>query len=342
MHPLLRTPKRLGLYILAWSLPAALVACVLAFSGTLNWPQSIAVAVGLALLYAAICLTPWYVCRMLPLRDSQILKALLNHIAAAFVSAVIWTTAARVFAPAPMKLHLAPLFATGVLLYLLSVALHYVYLTIEDSKEAVRHEQQARILAREAELKALKAQINPHFLFNSLNSISALTALDPGLAREMCIRLSDFLRNTLRLGERESIPFSEELVLINAYLAVEQVRFGARLSIERNIDAACETCSVPPLLLQPLIENSVKHGIAGLIAGGAIHLTASCSGGMLRVIVENDFDPESPAPRHSGLGLANVRSRIEARHGSRGRLDVMVGDSRHRVDVLIPCEGLNA
>lgn len=341
MHPLLRSAKGILQYTLVWFVPTLLIVGLLGITGTLHWADALILAVVLVLPYAAICLTPWYVCRMLPLKDEFLWKALLNHLAAAFISSVLWMKAAGFVLPQRLHQHLALLFAAGMMLYLLSVALHYVYLAIEDSKEAIRREQQARVLAREAELKALKAQINPHFLFNCLNSISALTAIDAAQAREMCIRLSDFLRNTLRMGEKEAIPFGEELALVNTYLAVEQVRFGARLKVERSIEAGCEGCSVPPLLLQPLVENSVKHGIASLVDGGTIQLRASCSNGSLHIRVENDFDPESPALRRTGLGLTNVRNRIATRHGNRGRLDVTVSESRHRVDVLIPCEGMN-
>ena len=322
---------------MTWML-SSLVACWFIFADAVPLQDALILAIALGLPYAVLCLTPWYMCRMLPLRDEHILKALLNHLAAAFVSSVLWTTGLRLLTPVRLHHHLAMLFGTGVLLYVLSVAIHYVYFAVEDSKEAIRREQEARVLAREAELKALKAQINPHFLFNCLNSISALTTIDPEQAREMCIRLSDFLRNTLRMGEKASIPFSEELALVNTYLAVEQVRFGSRLRVERDIGELCADCSVPPLLLQPLVENAVKHGIAGLVDGGVIRLQASCDHKLLHIQVENDFDPDSPSPRKTGLGLANVRNRIATRHGTDGRMSVTVTESRHKVDVLIPCE----
>lgn len=338
MHPILRSPRLLIAYALLWTVPSAVLCAVLKFSGSADWIEAGALSLALTLYYGVVCLSPFYLCRMIPLRDGYFTRALVNHLAAALVCSAIWMQVARVVTPHHLASQLPLLCATGILLHLLSVALHYVYLAIESSKEAVRREQEARVLAREAELKALKAQINPHFLFNCLHSISALTSIDAAQAREMCIRLSDFLRNTLRLGERESIPFAEELALVNTYLAVEQVRFGSRLRVEREVDPACELCSVPPLLLQPLIENSVKHGIAGLIDGGVIRLHASCAGGQLRLTVENDFDPDSPSPRKTGLGLANVRSRIAARHGDRGGIAVTAGDGRHRVDIQIPCE----
>jgi two-component system, LytTR family, sensor histidine kinase AlgZ len=136
--------------------------------------------------------------------------------------------------------HAPLLFGMGVLLYLLSAGMHYAMASVEESKEALNREMQALVAARDAELKALKAQINPHFLFNSLNSISALAGIDAARAREMCVRLSDFLRSSLRVGERECVPLSEELSLAHNYLGVEQVRFGGRLRVEQQIAPECE------------------------------------------------------------------------------------------------------
>jgi two-component system sensor histidine kinase AlgZ len=222
------------------------------------------------------------------------------------------------------------LVAVGLLLYSLSVALHYMLLAVEASREA-------EVQARDAELRALKAQINPHFLFNSLNSITALTTVDPARAREMCIRLSDFLRNTLGLGERVSISWREELLLARTYLDVEQVRYGGRLQVEMNVDEACGDCLVPPLVLQPLIENAVKHGIATLVEGGTIKVTGHVIDGLLLVSVENGFDPDSPAPRHSGLGLRNVRSRLETRFGGAATLTAQAANNQFRAEMVVPC-----
>jgi LytS/YehU family sensor histidine kinase len=215
------------------------------------------------------------------------------------------------------------------LVFLLSVALHYVLLALESS-------QKAEILSREAELKALKAQINPHFLFNSLNSISALTSVDPARAREMCVRLSDFLRNSLRLGERASIPFREELALTRTYLDVEQVRFGQRLKIRQDFDPDCEDCEIPSLLVQPLLENAIRHGIATLTEGGEIGFIVRRRRDVLHVTVENPFDPDAPATRKTGFGLVNVRNRLQARYGAAGKLDIQVDNHRYSVTLSFP------
>ncbi len=352
MHPVLSSGRRLALYILAWQLPTALVTYLVVVSAQIGLLEAIALCLPLCALYAIVCLSPWYMCRVLPVRLTPAWKLLTNHLIAAAVGAFLWGRLAiflswslEHFWPglhAQIAPHVPFLFGVGMLLYVLAVALHYIYLEIEASRLAIRKEHVARVLAREAELKALKAQINPHFLFNCLNSISALTSVEPAKARDMCIRLSDFLRNTLRLGEQSAIPFREELELVRTYLEVEQVRFGSRLRIEQSISENCDSCVVPPLLLQPLVENAVKHGIAGLVDGGFIRIEAACTQGLLRIIVENDFDPDSPAPRRTGLGLANVKNRIETRHGDRGRMTVTVKEPLHRVELLLPCESAPA
>jgi LytS/YehU family sensor histidine kinase len=258
-----------------------------------------------------------------------------------WMSAIVATVApflaqflGRFFPGMEVRFHAAIPVLTGMvfLFYLMAIALHYLLMAVESSK-------QAEVLAREAELKALKSQINPHFLFNSLNSISALTSLNPAKAREMCIRLSEFLRNSLRLGERTSVPFGEELALTSTYLDVEQVRFGTRLRITRNFDGACDDCEVPPLLLQPLVENAIKHGVASLIDGGEITMSAWMSNGLLHFTIENPFDPDAPAQRKSGFGLVNVRKRLQARYGAAAKLDIQVEKPLYRVALSVPHGG---
>jgi two-component system, LytTR family, sensor histidine kinase AlgZ len=350
MHPLLAGQGRQSLYLLAWTPLALLLAYLLTMTGGLAWSESVTLSLPLALFYSFICLAPWYMCLSLPLGSSQTLKLVGKHLAAAIVAGLIWIELAKGlglllgryffgrlnerFSP-----QLPLLFGIGVLVYLLSVALHYVLFSMESSKEAATREQEALTLARESELKALKAQINPHFLFNSLNSISALATVDGLRAREMCIKLSDFLRSTLKLAEKQSITLADELSLAKAYLEVEQVRFGARLRVEISTDHDCDHCVVPSLLLQPLVENAVKHGIAGLVDGGTIRLEARCTDGVLQVTIHNEFDPESPSAARHGLGLRNVRDRLRALYENRARVDTTVTAGHFVVEMELPCDG---
>jgi LytS/YehU family sensor histidine kinase len=154
----------------------------------------------------------------------------------------------------------------------------------------------------------------------------------------MCIRLADFLRSSLGAGGRESIALREELTLARSYLELEQVRFGERLKFRADVQESCEDCMVPVMLLQPLVENAVKHGIAGLIEGGAIRLTAERSGDSVRVAVENAFDTESAPGNRLGMGLAQVRRRLELRYGSEASFEAGAREGVYRVELRFPCE----
>ena len=187
-------------------------------------------------------------------------------------------------------------------------------------------------------MRALRAQINPHFLFNSLNSISALTSIDGARAREMCLLLADFLRLTLGMGEKSVIPFSDELDLLEKFLAIEKVRFGDRLRMEEKIEDDAKRCIIPALLLQPLLENAVSHGIASMADGGLIRLEARVQDGRLGIIVENDRDEEAPSRRRNGVGLKNVRSRLEARYGKEATFRADAEEDKFRVSMSLPAE----
>jgi hypothetical protein len=144
---------------------------------------------------------------------------------------------------------------------------HYLLLAFEFARQAERRQLQLEVMSRDAELRALRAQLDPHFLYNSLNSISALTTVDPAGARRMCVLLADFLRDTLAISVRDRIPLADELALTDRFLSIEQVRFGERLQIERHVDAAATHCRVPPLLLQAA-RRERRHSRHCQLAGG--------------------------------------------------------------------------
>jgi LytS/YehU family sensor histidine kinase len=231
--------------------------------------------------------------------------------------------------------HTGIIFIAGLLLYLLSVAIHYLFAAAEASREAERRALEAEVAAREAELQALKAQLNPHFLFNSLNSVASLAASDPAAARDMCIQLGDYLRGTLKAGT-DLQPLRQELEQVRRFLRVESVRYGDRLQVEESFEGDCLGVPVPQLLLQPLVENALKHGIAGLVEGGTLRIGARCGSERLTVWVENPFDPESPTGTGAGVGLANVRHRLEKVFGDQARLRVNRSGRTYRAEVVIP------
>jgi two-component system, LytTR family, sensor histidine kinase AlgZ len=349
MHPLL-TRNRLGLYLLGWLPLAGILVFLMTSGGALSWLESSVIVIPLCLLYSFICLSAWYTAKSAPIQRESALRLIGVHSVAAGLVSYFWMGLAWVLVAALSKTsafqgldqRFAPkdaiLFGAGYLLYLLSVSSHYVILSLEASREAEARALETSIQARDAELKALKAQINPHFLFNSLNSISALTSIDASRARDMCVLLGDFLRLTLGLGEKTSVRLSEELDLLQKYLAIEMVRFGTRLKIHEEIQEESKGCMLPPLLLQPLVENAVKHGIAVLPQGGDVRLSAQRQNGRLSLIVENSWDPEAPPRRSGGRGLNNVQRRLEARYGKDASLRVNTEGELFQVRLDLPAE----
>lgn len=338
MHPLAHNWKASLLYFAAWVPLGAILGLLISVAGSLNAIESAAIVVPVGLILAFVCLSPWYVCRALPLRSTGVGRLIGQHVLAALVVSAVMLFVARMVASSlsdalpgldRRSAAASPVLAAMVaMIYLLSIAMHYVVIEAQTSRRS-------ELLAREAQLRALKAQVNPHFLFNSLNSISALTACDPMRAREMCIQLADFLRISLRLGERASIPFREEMELTRMYLNVEQVRFGGHLRLAIDVEPACGDCEVPALVIQPLVENAVKHGIALLDEGGEILMLGRMVREGLRFTIENPYDPLAPSSR-SGIGLANVRQRLEARYGNAARLDVEASADVYRVTLVVP------
>jgi LytS/YehU family sensor histidine kinase len=331
MHPILNNFRRLLLYISAWGPITAILLYLFASLGGLSWGRATLLAIPLCLVYAFVCLSAWYSCRGISLKSSG---AWLAHLVAAIVASLLWIVIARGLADA-----LSTAEMLRGLLYLLAVALHYILLSQQAASEAEKREVEATLLARDSELKALKTQVNPHFIFNCLNSISALTSSDPVTAREMCIRLAEFLRKTLGLGEKRQIALGEELELVHAYLSVEQIRFGHRLELQENVASTAKECMVPPLLLQPLVENAVRHGVATLAQGGWIRLEIeNGSPEKLSIQIENNFDPETPARRGTNIGLRNVQQRLDATYGRRARFDVRANADQFQVMLELPAE----
>jgi len=348
MHPLLAKPLRIGLLALAWVLAGGLLAVALRVLTPQPLPQALLFAVPLAVLYGFAALSAWWVCRANPLSRARAGRTTLAQLSAAAQLAIAWTAMGGVWGVALEHLlpgalprvvllrDLGALLAFGFVGHLLSAVLHYLALAFETSHDTERRLLESQVSAREAELRALRAQLNPHFLFNSLNSINALVGSDPEGARRMCEGLGDFLRRTLALGARADVALGEELELVERYLAIERVRFGERLGVRRDCPAELLRCRVPPLLLQPLVENAVKHGVAALVEGGTIAIAARLAGDDLVLTVENPVDGDAPARPGARLGLANVRRRLDA-FGTRGAKLEAESDGEHfRVTLTLP------
>jgi two-component system, LytTR family, sensor kinase len=212
-------------------------------------------------------------------------------------------------------------FFIGLLIIGLTALISVLWYTQQDQKEIEQRKADAEKLARDAELYNLRQQLQPHFLFNSLNSITALIGSRPEEARKMIHKLSDFLRGTLKKEDQAPVSLSEELEHLQLYLDIEMVRFGHRLSTQVCSDESCKKMLIPPMILQPIVENAIKFGLYDTTGIVHIQIKAECVGSELHVSVQNPYDPETTRPNHgTGFGLSGVKRRL---HLLFGRIDLL-------------------
>ncbi len=191
-------------------------------------------------------------------------------------------------------------------------------------------------LARDAELSGLRLQLQPHFLFNSLNSVYALLQDNPSLAGKMILLLSDFFRSIVNKSDKKTIPLAEEIRIIRMYLDIESIRFEHRLHLHFSIDKEAELTEIPALLLQPVVENAVKHGVYGTQERVDIHILASISGGFLSVEISNPFMDSAPVGKGSGFGLDSVRRRLSLLYNRNDLLEIRKTEAVFTVIIKIP------
>lgn len=347
MHPIASNPQRLRIFFAVW-IPASLgmTLAPYAYAGGAwdeAWPLGI-----WAIALAGPALATWYISSGWP-RTLDTGATLAAAAVSALVAAALWLGAGQLWVsllgtitPSPQALfpELAPVwFALGTSALLVMLAIHAALAASEQERLSARHALQADLSARDAELRALRAQVNPHFLFNCLNSISALTTADPAAARRMCLALADFFRDVLRAGGKSRIHLGAEAGLAQQYLAIERMRFGERLEVVTQLDDAAADASVPPLLLQPLVENAVVHGIATVLEGGTIRIEARRMETRIQVTVSNPYDAES-GHRGLGIGLSNVRARLEAAWPDESTVRIAATATEFSVTVTFPQEVL--
>jgi two-component system sensor histidine kinase AlgZ len=307
--------------------------------------QALTFALPLSLLAMPVSLSAWYLCRAMPISRTAIWWVAVSSLAAAVVASSVWATVGELWWETLGRMGLPPLpgptlttllAGFGGMAYLMAVTVNYTAQAVEASADLAQKELQSQIAAREAELRALRAQVDPHFLFNSLNAISGLIAPDPARAREMTRRLADFLRESLTLGAVPRITLARELALTEQYLEIERVRFGARLQV-RIVSTADGEVGVPPLLLQPLVENAVRHGIATCLDGGLVEIHVEPRGALVWLTITNPRDPDG-GRRGTGFGMDIVRRRLHAAFGDRAALAVEPSDEAYRVSLTWPIE----
>jgi len=188
-----------------------------------------------------------------------------------------------------------------------------------------------------AELKNIQQQLQPHFLFNSLNSISALTVVKPEEARRMVHLLSDFLRGTLSREKEQLMPLTEEINYLNLYLEIEKVRFGHRLQVEFQIDEQCNQAKLPSLILQPIVENAIKYGLYGQTEGVTIRIHSICENNQLKISISNPYTLESEkTSKGLGFGLSSIQRKLYLLYGQKDLLIIDKTETQFTTKLIIP------
>lgn len=221
------------------------------------------------------------------------------------------------------------------LLAWLNIGVAHAWLFGRRALQRQRQAEQLQARLTETRLEALTAQLNPHFLFNALNSMAELVHRDPAAADRMLVGLGELLRSSLDHRQRPLVPLREELRLLRHYLDIEKVRLGDRLRLHWDIDGGFDDALVPPLLLQPLAENAIRHAIAEKIAPGHLGVRVRGDGAWLLLEINDDGDGRSTAPRH-GTGLANIRSRLEVLFGDQYDLRLEANSPGTRAHLRLP------
>ncbi|WP_157523429.1 sensor histidine kinase [Mucilaginibacter ginkgonis] len=212
-----------------------------------------------------------------------------------------------------------------------------VYYTQQDHKENENRKAEAEKLAKEAELYNLRQQLQPHFLFNSLNSINALIGFKPDEARKMIHQLSDFLRGTLKKDDQQLVTLTEELAHLQLYLDIEKVRFGHRLQTEISCDERCRQCTLPTLLLQPVVENAIKFGLYDTMGEVVISIRGDYEEGYLQIIIQNPYDPQTAKPRKgTGFGLSGMQRRLHLIYTRNDLVETFTNDNIFTTIIKIP------
>jgi LytS/YehU family sensor histidine kinase len=217
----------------------------------------------------------------------------------------------------------------------------YNFKYYEDLQQNIRKEHELKSQLKESEFEALKAQINPHFLFNSLNSISSLCMIDSAKAQSMIINLSDFLRLSINKKNEHTTSLEEEIENMNLYLGIEKQRFGKKLNVVYHLKENTTKAIIPSMILQPIIENSIKHGVSQLTDLSDIVIRSSIKAQNLQISIENQFDPSYSAKKGTGIGIKNIRNRLVNLYDKVDLLEIEKQENKFIVKLTIPQETQN-
>ena len=342
-HPFITNPRLTMYYGLFWLAAAFAMVLIITFSGGKDFQFALVEVFSFIIIYALIGSSIWYVIKFTTLEDNSTFRILLAHVIAATIFVFIWiylgVVSFKLFhnnAEEMIKRGIVIRIFGGYMMYLIFVVFFYAVNYYQSFKEKLKNEGKLLSLVKEAELHALKSQINPHFLFNSLNSISSLTMSDPARAQEMVINLSQLMRYSLKHDQKEKVLFKQELENNKLYLQIEKVRFGSKLNPVFEIDENCMKAEIPNMILQPLYENAIKYGVYEATEPIEIKTVCKCNEEFLQISISNPYDTNVMSKRGEGIGLRNIRDRLQIIYGNPYLLKLDDNRKEFTVTLTIP------
>ena len=349
-HPILGNRVRNVVWWLVWLILGLGQSLIYYFAYGSFLQISIADGLISIILYSGISLMLWYPFRYINQTVTKPIVLITNLLVAGAITVIIWFEVTRLItssivspgtdylpywnATFPYRV------GTGVFIYGLVILTYFLFMSLNNLAEKNAREAKLENLVKETELKMLRSQINPHFLFNSLNSISSLTITDPEKARTMVVKLSEFMRYALSRKDERPVSLLNEMENIRLYLDIEKVRFGDKLNTEEKIDPDCIDFKIPVMLLQPLFENAVKHGVYESTESVKIITTARIIDRFIEITISNNFDPAPSLRKGTGTGLLNVTRRLELYYGNKASIKTTKENGIYTVTLYMPADYL--
>ncbi len=343
-NPFLQKPIWTLLYISWWILPGSIHSFVLWKAYNMQIQQALIDSSISYSILAIIGLSLWFMVRFTRFDDKNKINIIQMHLFSLAIIFVLWTALSYGFI-ALISNKVSLLFATTLIwrgllflpVYLLLIFSYYLFSSIQRINDQDNYKLEMQNQIRLAELEMLKAQINPHFLFNSLNSASSLTISNPEKAQEMIINISNFFRYTLVSSKKKYTTLEKEIEQALLYLEIEKGRFGDKISIECSIPEEYLNIEIPALILQPLVENAIKHGIYESIKALRIKFDFKNIGDKLKISIENDIDTSSEGSKvGTQTGLQNVKKRLEITYGQKNLMTYEKSANSFIVTIWIP------
>ncbi len=346
LNPIITQKKHFLVYIMSFLVIMTFHFAIMAFFLGFTFLISAADALIYNGLLFLLGIGVWYIVRFFTLSEQTYQMILADHLVTGGIIILGWLFGGMLLLSTLfgkeasyiefLNNSLAWRFVYGILIYAVIIMVYYLINYYRNYQEKLLEESRLKQAVQESELNLLKSQINPHFLFNSLNSINSLIIANPDKAREMLLELSEFLRYTVRRNEKEQVSLRDEIDNIRKYLDIEKIRFGDRLVIEEDISDECLKVMIPNMILQPLYENAIKHGVNE--STDAVTITTIChaENNYLNISISNNYSPGNLSRKGKGIGLENIKRRLALHYKRHDLFEIRRNSFNFEVIIKIP------